>query len=283
MGPFVPQLGLMLNRFVNPDRLLAFAAARRLGFTVVHTSALPEAWLRGEMRAQYIAAARASGLNIAAVFVGFDGQSYADRASIARTVGLVQEEFRQHRTEVALEYSLLAQDLGSPTLCLHLGFLPSEERHPDYHGVVHSLNRILAECSARGQTLNLETGQESAWKLERLIRAVDHPALGVNFDPANFLIYGTDAPLTALDLLSGRVRGVHCKDAVVATSADESMGKETPIGLGQVPFEAMLQKLESIGYTGPLVIEREGGEDPIGDIGRSQGYLERLLRRIQSP
>ena len=67
----------------------AFDVAARLGFDIVHTSAIPEAWLNGPERQLYIDAARKSSVTIASMFVGFDGQSYADMASIRRTVGLV--------------------------------------------------------------------------------------------------------------------------------------------------------------------------------------------------
>src|SRR5947209_2003852 len=93
------EIGVMLNN-LEPDRLRAFRVAADLGFQVVHTSALPEAWLTGTQREQYIAAARDSGLTIDTLFVGFNGQSYRDIPSIRRTVGLVLPELREHRTRV---------------------------------------------------------------------------------------------------------------------------------------------------------------------------------------
>src|SRR5438874_10626105 len=83
-----PEIGVMLNN-LERDRLKAFGVAAALGFRHVHTSGLPEHWLAGPERASYVAAARASGVEIGTMFIGFDGQSYQDRATIARTVGLV--------------------------------------------------------------------------------------------------------------------------------------------------------------------------------------------------
>ena len=73
-------VGVMLNN-LECDRIKAFRVAAELGFRVVHTSALPERWLTGPERAEYVTAARASGLTIHTMFVGFDGQSYADLPS----------------------------------------------------------------------------------------------------------------------------------------------------------------------------------------------------------
>lgn len=63
------------------------------------------------------------------------------------------------------------------------------------------------------QFFALETGQEPAAALLRFIQDVDRQNVKVNFDPVNFLIYDTDAPLTALEVLKDYVVGVHCKDA----------------------------------------------------------------------
>lgn len=265
----------MLNS-LGRDRLAAFAAAARLGFRVVHTGGLPESWLTGPERAEYIRTARASGLAVATMFVGFDGQSYADLPSIRRTVGLSLPGLRDHRTEVARRYSDLAAELGAPSLSAHVGFLPDRDG-PDHSLLVQVLRTILDHCAANGQTLHLETGQESAAELLRLIRDVGWPNLGVNFDPGNFLLYGTDDPLPALEVLAGYVKGVHCKDGL-RPDRPGALGTEVPLGRGGVDFPAFLRRLRELGYAGPLVIEREGGPDPVADVVAARAYLERLVR-----
>src|SRR6266849_6999878 len=100
----------MVNN-LERDRLKAFRLAAQLGFQHIHTSGLPEKWLTGPERDDYVTAARASGVEIGTMFIGFDGQSYADWATIARTVGLVHPAMREHRCKVALAYIDLALDL----------------------------------------------------------------------------------------------------------------------------------------------------------------------------
>src|SRR5262249_41657996 len=150
---------VMLNS-LERDRLRAFAVAAGHGFRYVHTSSLPEAWLTGPERQQYIAVTRASGLVVATMFIGFDGQSYADLPAIARTVGLVIPQLRAHRYTIAQKYSELAQELGVAALGMHLGFLPPP--NSDYEDLVTSLRGLLDVLARRGQALHLETGQEPA-------------------------------------------------------------------------------------------------------------------------
>src|SRR5207249_430829 len=89
------------------------------------------------------------------------------------------------------------------------------------------------------------------------------------------LLYGTADPLEALEVLGPLVRGVHCKDAVPAAVPGQ-MGTDVPLGQGRVDFPRLLSRLGQLGYTGPLVIEREHGPDVQGDIERGRVYLERL-------
>jgi sugar phosphate isomerase/epimerase len=267
------RVGVMLNN-LERDRLRAFAVARSHGFTVVHANALPESMLEGTGRAAYVRAARESGLTIATMFIGFDGQDYSSRRSIAATVGLVQPELRPHRLVVARRYSDLAAELGVPSLGMHLGLLP---QGGDHGAIVDCLHELLDVCAAHGQTLNLETGQESAYALFQVIMQVNRPKhLLVNFDPANFVLYGTDRPLAALDILYPMVRGVHCKDAVSSETPCE-LGRETPLGQGEVNTPAILRFLQRRGYGGPLIIEREHGPNVVDEIIEARAYLECLL------
>jgi sugar phosphate isomerase/epimerase len=267
------EIGVMVNN-LEPDRLRAFAEAGRCRFRIIHTGALAEDWLTGPNREQYVAAARASGLTIATMFVGFDGQSYASIDSISRTVGLVIPELREHRCRVAQRYSDLARELGVASLGLHVGFLPAERRP-----VVDALRMILDYCAGNGQWLHLETGQEPGQELLGLLQAVDRPNLGINFDPANFVLYGTDEPLEALEILGPYVRGVHCKDGMRPGRKGE-LGKEVPLGQGEVDYPQLLSKLRKIGYGGALMIEREHGHRVRADIQEARAYLEALQSTV---
>jgi sugar phosphate isomerase/epimerase len=269
------EIGVMVNN-LEPDRLRAFEVAARHGFRYVHTSALPEKWLTGPERANYMAAARSSAVTIGTMFVGFDGQSYVDLPTIRRTVGLVNPATGEPRTGVALAYCDLAHELGVNSLAAHAGFLPPSRGLPGYQTLVAAVRAILDRCARYGQTFHLETGQEPAEVMLQFLRDVNRPNLGVNFDPANLLLYDTDDPSRALEQLAPYVWGVHCKDGRRPSVAGE-LGFEVPIGQGDVNFPVFLEKLLGLGYRRPLVIEREQGPRVLQDVLQARQYLRGLL------
>jgi sugar phosphate isomerase/epimerase len=273
------EIGVMVNN-LERDRLKAFRLAAELGFQHVHTSGLPEKWLCGPEREAYIASARASGVIIDTMFVAFDGQSYANIQKIANTVGLANPATREHRCQIALRYIDLAVELGAPSLAAHLGLIPENPDQPSYAGLIQSLRTILDRCEQHGLSFHLETGQESAATLVQFVHDVDRPYLGVNFDPANFILYGADEPVSALDALAPWVRGVHCKDGVWPDQRGE-LGREMPIGQGAVNFPALVRKLLACGYHGTLIIEREHGPSVIQDVEAGRSYLDGLLRQAE--
>jgi len=51
---------------------------------------------------------------------------------------------------------------------------------------------------------------------------------------------------------------------------------EVPLGQGGVSFPYYLRALDDIGYHGYLTIEREAGEDRMGDVRRAIHFLRSL-------
>ncbi len=113
--------------------------------------------------------------------------------------------------------------------------------------------------------LLLETGQETAEELRSFLKELDHPAVGVNFDPANMILYDKGNPIEAVRVLAPWVKHIHVKDAN-RTAQPGTWGAEVPWGNGQVQPEKFLNALTEIGFDGALAIEREAGDDRPGDI-----------------
>jgi sugar phosphate isomerase/epimerase len=111
----------------------------------------------------------------------------------------------------------------------------------------------------------METGQESAQTLLVFLEKLSHPALGVNFDPANMILYGKGDPVLALEVLAPWVKHLHIKDARRSV-IPEQWGEEVVWGDGDFDNETFLKTLNSIGYKGALAIEREAGSQPLQDI-----------------
>jgi sugar phosphate isomerase/epimerase len=216
------------------------------------------------------------GLTVVTAFPGFDGESYADIPAVKDTVGYVPAATRHAREERTREASDFAKALGIPGVATHIGFVPEDRAAPDYLAVRDLVRRVCDHCRDNGQTFALETGQEPAEALKAFIEDVDRPNLGVNFDPANMILYGSGEPLDALQVVQQWLLTVHCKDAKWPAVEGE-WGAETPLGQGDVGMERFVAKLKDYGYSGPLTIEREiVGDAQRADIEQGVALLERL-------
>ena len=91
---------------------------------------------------------------------------------------------------------------------------------------------------------------------------LDHPAAGVNFDPANMILYGMGDPVAALRALEPHVRQVHVKDALPSATPGE-WGSEVRAGTGRVDWPAFFAIARELGVA--FLIEREAGEQPASE------------------
>jgi sugar phosphate isomerase/epimerase len=223
------------------------------------------------------------GITLTAVFGGFEGESYADIPTVVRTVGLVPVDTRAARTREMKEIADFAKLLQCDVVALHLGFIPHDSSDPLYAEVIAVTREVCDHCAGNGQSLHLETGQESADGLIQFIQDVERDNLFVNFDPANMILYGTGEPIEALRKIGQRVRSVHCKDGKWADNPGQEWGEEVPLGQGDVGIETYLRTLDELGYDGPLTIEREIPQDPQrqkAEIGQAAGLLSDLKAKI---
>ena len=215
-----------------------------------------------ENAAQFLDRLDALNITLTAVFGGFTGESYADIPTVVRTVGLVPSESRAARTQEMKEIADFARLLKCDVVALHLGFIPHDSSEPLYREVVEVTRDVCDHCKGNGQSLHLETGQETADELLAFINDVQRDNLFVNFDPANMILYGTGEPIEALRKIGQFVKSVHCKDGTWADKPGKEWGQEVPLGTGDVGIEQYLRTLDELGYTGPLTIEREIPQEP---------------------
>jgi sugar phosphate isomerase/epimerase len=232
---------------------------------------------------RFLARLREFNIQLTCVFGGFDGESYADIPTVSRTVGLVPPETRAARTAEMKEIADFAKLLGCNVVALHLGFVPHETDSPLYREVIEVTRDVCDHCKANGQSLHLETGQETADGLLHFIHDVQRDNLFINFDPANMILYGTGEPIEALRKVGKYVRSIHCKDGKWAKNPGQEWGQEVPLGEGDVNMELYLRTLQEIGYNGPLTIEREIPQEPErqkAEIGHAVGLLSSLKSKI---
>lgn len=217
---------------------------------------------------------------IVTVFCSYEGESYADIPTVERTVGFIPAATRTDREQRTKDVSHFAAGLGVKSIACHVGFVPENKNDPEYKAVRDLVRRICDHAKLHGQTFALETGQEPAGVLLEFLTDVERDNIGINFDPANMILYGTGDPIQALGVLGQHLLSVHCKDGNwPPKDAPGALGKEMPLGKGAVGMEQFLNKLKQVGYRGTLNIEREGAASPeerLEDIRAGVQLLESL-------
>jgi sugar phosphate isomerase/epimerase len=257
--------------------------ARELGVPTIQLHAPARASRTPERAKAFLGKLKEAGITLTAVFGGFEGESYADIPTVARTVGLVPPETRAARTQEMKEIADFAKLLGVSVVALHLGFVPHDLASPLYRQILVVTREVCDHCDRNGQTLHLETGQESADALLQFIHDVRRDNLFINFDPANMILYGTGEPIRALEKVGPYVKSIHCKDGTWAARPGQEWGAEVPLGRGDVGMYNYLKTLKDIGYTGPLTVEREIPQDPVRqkeEIGHAIRLLSELKARL---
>jgi sugar phosphate isomerase/epimerase len=85
-------------------------------------------------------------------------------------------------------------------------------------------------------------------------------------------------PIRAVEILGPDIRSVHVKDAR-RPAVPGRWGQEVPLGEGEVDIREFVQTLRRVGYAGPLVVEREVGDQEarLRDIAHGLDYLRDCL------
>lgn len=253
---------------------------RSLGVRCGQLGVAGDVKLDGGFAAQWKSDLDRVGFTLVTVFAAYIGESYADIPTVQSTVGFIPRDTRAEREQRTLAVSDFAAALGVGSIACHIGFVPEDTADPDYTAVREMVRRVCDNAARHGQTFALETGQEPAHVLLRFLKDVGRPNLGINFDPANMILYGTGEPVEALGVLGPHVLSVHCKDGDwPPRDRPGALGTERPLGHGSVDIPRFVRKLAEINFRGPLNIEREAENqaERIEDIRRAVPYLRSLI------
>jgi sugar phosphate isomerase/epimerase len=210
-----------------------------------------------------------SGITVLSGMLEASGEDYSTLETIARTGGLRQDEMWSSTEENAKRVADIATQMQIPLVTFHAGFIPEDdcEERTKMLGRLKKLSDIFASS---GILLGLETGQERAENVVSVLEELSIPQLGVNFDPANMILYGKGNPIEAMSMLLPWVQQVHIKDAEQSEQVD-AWGTEVPVGEGDVEWNGFL-KLVPSGVN--FVIEREGGNNRMNDVKQAKNMLE---------
>lgn len=226
------------------------------------------------------AALHGAGVEIRSGMMGMQGEDYSTLESIRRTGGVRPDATWSANLAAARDHARLAPRLGIRLVTFHAGFLPHERGDRERAVMLERLRTLVDVFAAEGVRVGFETGQESAATLAGVLAELDRPAAGVNFDPANMLLYGMGDPVAALAELAPRVVQIHVKDATRSRLAG-SWGTEVRAGTGEVDWKRFFGVLAEAGLEIDLMIEREGDSDRvpdrIGDMRAARELCERML------
>lgn len=229
--------------------------------------------LRGEWSlAETLGVLESEGNEVLSTMLQTEGEDYATLESIKLTGGLRPDHHWKANIELARRAAPLVRELGVSLVTFHAGFLPHETSDPRRATMIDRLRSVHDIFAESGVRVALETGQESAETLRELLEELSLPHLGVNFDPANMILYGMGDPVHALRTLAPWVMQIHLKDAT-RTATPGQWGAEVPIGSGEVDWPAFFRVVREQNLKVDLCIEREAGEDRVGDIKSGLAHL----------
>lgn len=188
----------------------------------------------------------------------------------------------------------LAKKMNVKVITTHIGIIPEDHNNPVYQTLKAAMNEIGAYARENNVTLAIETGPETAPTLLSFIEELDG-GVGVNLDPANFVMVTGQDPVQAVHMLGKYIVHTHAKDGVRLRACDpqEVYGsidpnqthavpstpvfEETPLGEGSVDWDAYLGALTQAGFDGYLTIERETKSKPIQTIKQAYDFLRGKL------
>jgi len=221
------------------------------------------------------------GISIASGMFGTVGEDYSTLETIKATGGIVPDATWEENWSHIQAAADLAAALGMKLVTFHAGFLPHDATDPEYVKLRDRVARIADLFAAKGMDLGFETGQEDAPTLAAFLGDLAMPNVGVNFDPANMILYAKGDPVAALRELRPWLKQCHIKDAT-QTKVPGTWGAEVPTGTGEVDWDGFFAVLAESGYTGDFCIEREAGDQRDVDIRAARDFLTRPRSSISN-
>ena len=262
----------------NPEELVAKLLAtgiRRVQLALDPLREAPEVW--GQTAALF----QQHGISLISGMFGCAGENYTTLETIRLTGGIAPDATWEQNWKNIEATAAVARQLGLKLITFHAGFLPHLESDPGFGKLSARLAQVADLFLAQGMVLGLETGQETAVVLLQLLQRLNRPNLGVNFDPANMILYDKGDPIEAMRVLGPWIRQVHLKDAR-HTKAPGTWGEEVSVGSGEVDWRAFFATLKQLNFAGDFVIEREAGAQRVADIRQAREAVTKIFQSATS-
>lgn len=194
-------------------------------------------------------------------------------SALTGRLGSMIDDGADERAERALLVLEAASLLQTPFVTSHIGVIPEDLEADDVSAMFERMDMLCARADELGVTIGVETGPESAEVLREFIERLGSPRLRVNYDPANLLMKGFDH-MGGVEVLAPYIVHTHAKDAV---REDPGGHRQRPLGKGEVDIPAWIAELKRVGFDGWICVERESGEDRLGDARNALNLLRGLI------
>lgn len=182
------------------------------------------------------------------------------------------EELLDARVAGAKAAMDFAWELRAKVLTARVGRIPAEKDSQDYVLLREVLSDLAQYGNHVGVTFTMTPMGDSPQVIGELIGAVKTGPLGVDFDPAAFVMGGQN-PVDAFRVLHGSILHVQGRDAIRDIDAG---GQEVELGRGEVDWIELLPLLDEIAYGGWVTVNRTSGSDRAGDAARAIRYLKNV-------
>ena len=230
-----------------------------------------------EMAERIVKASEKYGVEVTALWCGWEGPAQWNFYEGPLTLGLVPPEYRFQRMQTLMKGSDFAKMINVNQMITHVGYIPEVPVTVEYNCLVNAVRAVANKFKENGQHFLFETGQETPVTLKRMIEDVGTDNLGINLDSANLVCYGKANPVDALDVFGEYVMNTHIKDSLYPVNGRD-LGEEVKVGEGKVDYPTLIKRLKELNYPGNLIIEREiSGEQQVKDIKDTKIYLEKIL------
>lgn len=224
-----------------------------------------------------------NGLVISALCADFGGHGFA------------RAEDNAWRIEASKRILDLALEFDCRVVTTHIGVVPEDKDSETYHVLQEACGELAEYAQKAGGYFAIETGPEPAVRLKAFLDSIGSKGIAVNFDPANLVMVTGDDPVKAAEILADYIVHTHAKDGIMRKQTDpkiiydyfaeggigdlrlDDYFVETPLGQGNVDFDAYLNVLCKKEIYGFLTIERETGAEPERDIAMAVSFLKQKV------
>ncbi|MFD1177905.1 sugar phosphate isomerase/epimerase family protein [Paenibacillus puldeungensis] len=230
--------------------------------------------------------------------IGSDKEKFKEQLSKAKiAVSSIYETFDfGHAPDAGpgLELIDTAYDFGASKVLVIPGFIETsasvEERNLALQRMAATLREICDYAEEKGITVTMEdfddnrapyaSSDELVWFLSEV------PKLGCTFDTGNFIFTGENE-LGAFGKLADRTVHVHCKDrsldeqngGIVKITLNGTRLYPSPAGSGIIQIQEIINRLQTLGYDGTLVIEHFDSVDELAYMEQSAKWLRSIISK----